>query len=314
MYTAPAASAPASRASTAEPVKKAVAEAKPATVASAPATVATDSARAKALLEGKDTAKAAPAPKPEAAREGGRFVVQVGAFADAAAAREMRGRVEKLGLKSYMQVVETSTGSRTRVRAGPFESRDEAEKALAKAKKGIRIINCARGGLVVEADLAEAIKSGKVAGAGFDVFEVEPAEASPLFGLPNVVCTPHLGASTTEAQENVAIGVPGSALNLGAAFAVVFVVALIAWAIAARLIRLLLHATPLSLPDRGLGAVFGLLRGVVLLLAVAAVVGLTPAVKSSAWQHSRGAGMLSALLDGLLPLLPPQIASQLRRA
>lgn len=112
----------------------------------------------------------------------------------------------------------------------------------------------------------------------------------------------------------VPIGVPGSALNLGAAFAVVFVVALIAWAIAARLIRLLLHATPLSLPDRGLGAVFGLLRGIVLLLAVAAVVSLTPAVKSSAWQHSRGAGMLSALLDGLLPLLPPQIASQLRRA
>ena len=60
--------------------------------------------------------------------------MQVGAFADAAAAREMRGRVEKLGLKSYMQVVETSTGRRTRVRAGPFESRDEAEKALAKAK------------------------------------------------------------------------------------------------------------------------------------------------------------------------------------
>lgn len=112
----------------------------------------------------------------------------------------------------------------------------------------------------------------------------------------------------------VPIGAPGSALNLGAAFAVVFVVALIAWAIAARLIRLLLHATPLSLPDRGLGALFGLLRGVVLLLAVAVVVGFTPAVKSSAWQHSRGAGMLSALLEGLMPLLPPQVASQLRRA
>jgi len=110
------------------------------------------------------------------------------------------------------------------------------------------------------------------------------------------------------------IGAPGSALNLGAAFAIVFVVALIAWAIAARLIRLLLHATPLSIPDRGLGALFGLLRGVVLLLAVAAVVGLTPAGKSSAWQQSRGAGMLSALLDGLMPLLPPQVASQLRRA
>ena len=79
--------------------------------------------------------------------------------------------------------------------------------AIAKMKDGVRIINCARGGLVVEADLAEAMKSGKVAGAGFDVFEVEPASASPLFGLPNVVCTPHLGASTTEAQENVALQV-----------------------------------------------------------------------------------------------------------
>jgi D-3-phosphoglycerate dehydrogenase len=72
---------------------------------------------------------------------------------------------------------------------------------------GVRIINCARGGLVVEAGLAEALKSGHVAGAGFDVFEVEPATESPLFGLENVVCTPHLGASTTEAQENVALQV-----------------------------------------------------------------------------------------------------------
>lgn len=78
---------------------------------------------------------------------------------------------------------------------------------LAKTKKGVRIINCARGGLVDEAALADAIKSGHVAGAGFDVFEVEPATESPLFGLPNVVCTPHLGASTTEAQENVALQV-----------------------------------------------------------------------------------------------------------
>jgi D-3-phosphoglycerate dehydrogenase len=71
----------------------------------------------------------------------------------------------------------------------------------------VRIINCARGGLVVEKDLAEAIKSGKVAGAGVDVFETEPATDSPLFNLPNVVCTPHLGASTEEAQENVALQV-----------------------------------------------------------------------------------------------------------
>ena len=78
---------------------------------------------------------------------------------------------------------------------------------IAKTKKGVRIINCARGGLVDEAALAEAIKSGHVAGAGFDVFEVEPATESPLFNLPGVVVTPHLGASTTEAQENVALQV-----------------------------------------------------------------------------------------------------------
>lgn len=80
-------------------------------------------------------------------------------------------------------------------------------EAIAKTKKGVRIINCARGGLVDEAALAEALKSGHVAGAAFDVFEKEPATDSPLFGLPNVVVTPHLGASTTEAQENVAIQV-----------------------------------------------------------------------------------------------------------
>ncbi len=82
-----------------------------------------------------------------------------------------------------------------------------SKEALAKTKKGVRIINCARGGLVDEAALAEALKSGHVAGAAFDVFEVEPARESPLFGLPNVVVTPHLGASTSEAQENVALQV-----------------------------------------------------------------------------------------------------------
>jgi D-3-phosphoglycerate dehydrogenase len=71
-------------------------------------------------------------------------------------------------------------------------------------KKGVRIVNCARGGLVDEAALAEAIRSGHVAGAAIDVFETEPAVENPLFGLPNVVCTPHLGAATAEAQENVA--------------------------------------------------------------------------------------------------------------
>ncbi|MDI3468672.1 MAG: D-3-phosphoglycerate dehydrogenase [Pseudolabrys sp.] len=79
--------------------------------------------------------------------------------------------------------------------------------AIAKMKKGVRIINCARGGLVDETALRAALDSGKVAGAAFDVFTTEPANENPLFGHPNVVCTPHLGAATTEAQENVALQV-----------------------------------------------------------------------------------------------------------
>jgi D-3-phosphoglycerate dehydrogenase len=79
--------------------------------------------------------------------------------------------------------------------------------ALTKTRKGVRIVNCARGGLVDEKALANALRSGQVAGAAFDVFETEPAKESPLFGLPNVICTPHLGASTGEAQENVALQV-----------------------------------------------------------------------------------------------------------
>src|SRR5262245_49913069 len=79
--------------------------------------------------------------------------------------------------------------------------------ALAKTRKGVRIVNCARGGLIDERALVAALKSGHVAGAALDVFEVEPAKDSVLFGLPNVICTPHLGAATSEAQENVALQV-----------------------------------------------------------------------------------------------------------
>ena len=79
---------------------------------------------------------------------------------------------------------------------------------FAKMKKGVRIVNCARGGIINEADLAEAVTSGQVAGAALDVFEKEPPQAdNPLLGVGNVIFTPHLGASTTEAQENVAIAV-----------------------------------------------------------------------------------------------------------
>ena len=93
-----------------------------------PETKPTDSARAQALLEGKPVAA-----KPAAAADG-RFIVQVGAFSEVTAAREARQKVEKLGLKTYTQVVETSGGKRIRVRVGPFPSRDEAEKASTKIK------------------------------------------------------------------------------------------------------------------------------------------------------------------------------------
>ncbi|HML11289.1 MAG TPA: phosphoglycerate dehydrogenase [Stellaceae bacterium] len=78
-------------------------------------------------------------------------------------------------------------------------------KALAKLKPGARLINCARGGLIVEEDLAAALDEGIVAGAAIDVFVEEPAKDNPLFGRDNVVATPHLGAATAEAQENVAV-------------------------------------------------------------------------------------------------------------
>lgn len=82
-----------------------------------------------------------------------------------------------------------------------------SKKTIQGMKKGVRIINCARGGIIDEADLLEAIKDGKVAGAALDVFEKEPPGDSPLLTLDNVICTPHLGAATEEAQENVAIAV-----------------------------------------------------------------------------------------------------------
>ncbi len=79
--------------------------------------------------------------------------------------------------------------------------------SIAKMKDGVRIINCARGGIVVEADLKDALDSGKIAGAALDVYEVEPAKDNILFGNDKVICTPHLGASTSEAQVNVALQV-----------------------------------------------------------------------------------------------------------
>ena len=107
------------------------------------------------------------------------------------------------------------------------------------------------------------------------------------------------------------VGEPGSGLNQGAAFACAFIAALIVWGLAARLLRMLIRATPLSLLDRLLGAGFGLARGMIVLLALATVVGLTPLMKSAAWQQSLGAVWLHSVLRGLKPVLPPGVSKHL---
>jgi membrane protein required for colicin V production len=109
----------------------------------------------------------------------------------------------------------------------------------------------------------------------------------------------------------VPLGAPGSAANQAVSLIIVFVLALFAWALASRLIRLLIHATPLQPVDRVLGGVFGLARGAVLLVVVTMVVLMTPARASSAWQHSQGAAWLGTLLMGLEPLLPEALSRHL---
>lgn len=105
---------------------------------------------------------------------------------------------------------------------------------------------------------------------------------------------------------------PESPVRLGLAFVLAFIGALVVWALAARLIRIALHATHLSIPDRLLGAAFGLMRGVVLLLAVATVVYLTPASQSQGWRASQGARWLGTGLLHLKPLLPESVARLVR--
>ncbi len=104
------------------------------------------------------------------------------------------------------------------------------------------------------------------------------------------------------------VGTPGGGLNHGVAFAIAFVLALVVWALLARLIRMAIHATPLSVADRLLGGVFGALRALVLLLALATVVSLTPAAQSAAWRSSVGARALTQMLAALKPLLPEPAA------
>ena len=116
---------------------------------------------------------------------------------------------------------------------------------------------------------------------------------------------------TPAVAPHVPVGTPGSGLNQAAGFVVTFIAALIVWALAARLIRLLVRASPLSALDRVLGGGFGLLRGIVVLLALATVVALTPMARSVAWQSSKGASWLTGALQGLKPVLPHEVARHL---
>jgi membrane protein required for colicin V production len=113
---------------------------------------------------------------------------------------------------------------------------------------------------------------------------------------------------TPQWAAHVPIGEPGSSLNHAATFAIAFVVALVGWGLASRVLRMLINATPLRGADRVLGAAFGLLRGVLLLMVLATVVALTPAAASPEWHRSQGVQWLAVALQGLKPLLPPDIA------
>ena len=115
----------------------------------------------------------------------------------------------------------------------------------------------------------------------------------------------------TGVAPHVPLGKPGTALNYAASFACCFVLVLVAWMLLARVIRWVIQATPLSLVDRALGAGFGLLRGLVLLLALATVLALTPWSRSEAWQASEGASWLNGALRQLKPVLPQEVARHL---
>jgi membrane protein required for colicin V production len=101
-------------------------------------------------------------------------------------------------------------------------------------------------------------------------------------------------------------GAPGSALPLAAGWLIVFVATLVVWSLLARLVKMVLHATPLSVVDRAGGALFGAVRAAVLLLALTTLVRISPAAQSEPWRESRGAAVLDTLLDALQPWLPGQ--------
>jgi membrane protein required for colicin V production len=107
------------------------------------------------------------------------------------------------------------------------------------------------------------------------------------------------------------VGTPGSSLNTVSAFVLTFVAALLAWAIGSRIVRLIIHATPLSVIDRLLGAAFGGVRGLVALLVTVTVIGMTPASRTPTWQASVAVPWLQAAVIGLKPMLPDPISKHL---
>jgi membrane protein required for colicin V production len=110
------------------------------------------------------------------------------------------------------------------------------------------------------------------------------------------------------------LGAPGSGLNRAAAFALVFLAAVIIWSLAAKLVRMALHATPLSLIDRVGGGAFGLLRGGLLLIVLATLVSFTPAAQSALWLASTGARWTTETVKFIKPLLPPDLRQWLPKA
>ncbi|MCU0921819.1 MAG: SPOR domain-containing protein [Burkholderiaceae bacterium] len=131
---AASAAVPASQPARAERVASAPVAATAARAAASAADGKAEAQRAQALLEGKPVAAVSPPAAAASEPRTGRFVVQAGAYSDSATLREARQKVERLGLKTYTQVIETDSGARTRVRVGPFDNRDEAEKAAARIK------------------------------------------------------------------------------------------------------------------------------------------------------------------------------------
>lgn len=114
-----------------------------------------------------------------------------------------------------------------------------------------------------------------------------------------------------DVAQHLPVGTPGSTTNAVAAFVLTFVATLLLWAIASRVIRMIIHATPLSVVDRLLGGVFGGLRGLLVLLLLVTIVGMTPWSTSPTWRDSASVPWLQAALAGLRPLLPAPISKHL---